>query len=133
MGRPKSATFRTCDVVGLDTLVHVANGLFAVAKSDEQHALFALPEFIQTMITNQWLGDKTKQGFYKKTKGENGEKEILVLDLNTLEYRKQNKVKFASYEAAKLIDDLPSRLQHLYNANDKAGAFYMKMMHSLFS
>jgi len=133
MGRPKSATFRTCDVVGLDTLVHVANGLFAVAKSDEQHALFALPEFIQTMINNQWLGDKTKQGFYKKTKGENGEKEILVLDLNTLAYRKQNKVKFASYEAAKLIDDLPSRLKHLYNATDKAGLFYKKMFHSLFA
>ena len=133
MGRPKSATFRTCDVVGLDTLVHVANGLHAGVPNDERNELFALPEFIQTMVNNQWLGDKTKQGFYKKTKNENGEKEILVLDLNTLEYRKQNKVKIASYDAAKSIDKLNDRLNMLYRAKDKAGKFYRQLFHELFA
>lgn len=133
MGRPKSATFRTCDVVGLDTLVHVANGLHSGVPNDERHELFSLPPFIQAMVNNQWLGDKTKQGFYKKTKGENGEKEILVLDLQSLEYRKQNKVKIPSYDAAKSIDKLSDRLNLLYHANDKAGKFYRQLFHELFA
>ena len=68
MGRPKSATFRTCDVVGLDTLVHVANGLKANCPDDEENSLFELPEYISKMVENNWLGSKTKQGFYKKIK-----------------------------------------------------------------
>ena len=86
IGRPKSATFRTVDVVGLDTLVHVANGIYDNCPNDEKHDLFKLPEFISTMMENKWLGSKTKQGFYKKTMTD-GKKEILSLDLNTLEYR----------------------------------------------
>ena len=70
IGRPKSATFRTVDVVGLDTLVHVANGLYEGVPNDERHDLFKLPDFIQTMMDNKWLGSKTGQGFYKKEKKE---------------------------------------------------------------
>lgn len=86
LGRPKSATFRTCDVVGLDTLAHVANGLKANCPNDEESALFQLPEFVTKMLENKWLGSKTKQGFYKKTTNESGKKEILSLNLKTLEY-----------------------------------------------
>ena len=68
IGRPKSATFRTCDVVGLDTLVHVASGLYENCKNDEARASFKLPKYVEKLFKNKWLGDKTKQGFYKKTK-----------------------------------------------------------------
>lgn len=87
IGRPKSATFRTVDVVGLDTLVHVANGIFENCPNDERHELFELPDFVNTLMENKWLGSKTGQGFYKKTKNAEGKTEILSLDLNTLEYR----------------------------------------------
>ena len=100
IGRPKSATFRTCDVVGLDTLVLVANGLDAHCQHDEAHALFTLPHYIDQMVQNKWLGSKTKQGFYKKTTDENGKKQILSLNLKTLEYEPKKKVKFASLEQA---------------------------------
>src|SRR6056297_3102727 len=76
IGRPKSATFRTVDVVGLDTLVHVANGIADNCKEDERHALFSLPDFIKTMMENKWLGSKTGQGFYKKSKDAKGKTEI---------------------------------------------------------
>ena len=98
LGRPKSATFRTCDVVGLDTLVHVANGLQQNCPKDEANALFKLPAYVAKMNENKWLGDKTRQGFYKKTKKEDGSSEILALDLKTLEYIPQKKVKFATLE-----------------------------------
>src|SRR5690606_27576781 len=87
IGRPKSATFRTVDVVGLDTLVHVANGIYENCPEDERHDVFKLPDFIQTMVDNKWLGSKTGQGFYKKVKSDDGQSEILALDLNTLEYK----------------------------------------------
>ncbi|MCB0433804.1 MAG: 3-hydroxyacyl-CoA dehydrogenase, partial [Mangrovimonas sp.] len=98
IGRPKSATFRTVDVVGLDTLVHVANGIYENCPNDEAHGLFKLPDFIQTMMDNKWLGSKTGQGFYKKITGDGGKSEILSLDLNTLEYRKNKKASFATLE-----------------------------------
>ena len=91
LGRAKSATFRTCDVVGLDTLVHVANGVKDNCPSDEAKSTFEIPAFINTMLENNWLGSKTKQGFYKKSKDENGKKQILGLNLKTLEYEKQKK------------------------------------------
>ena len=94
MGRPKSATFRTCDVVGLDTLVHVANGLKQNCLDDEERELFELPDYISKMVENNWLGSKSGQGFYKKTKDENGKKIILELDLNSLEYKPSKKTKF---------------------------------------
>ncbi|MFN8698984.1 MAG: 3-hydroxyacyl-CoA dehydrogenase NAD-binding domain-containing protein [Flavobacteriales bacterium] len=133
MGRPKSATFRTCDVVGLDTLIHVAKGLAERCTSDEQHAMFAIPDYVQKMAGNGWIGDKNKQGFYKKTKNEKGEKEILSLNLETLEYAPQKKVRFATLEQAKAIDSLQGRTRVLYGGQDKAGDFYRLIFHHLFA
>jgi 3-hydroxyacyl-CoA dehydrogenase len=133
IGRPKSATFRTCDVVGLDTLIHVANGLRQNCKDDESNDVFAIPAFIQKMAERQWLGDKTKQGFYKKTKDASGKTEILSLHLPTMEYRPQSKTKFATLEQAKNIDNLKERLKALVAGKDAAGEFYRKSFSSLFS
>ncbi|MEN9337136.1 MAG: hypothetical protein RLZZ500_2123 [Bacteroidota bacterium] len=128
IGRPKSATFRTVDVVGLDTLVHVANGLYDNCPNDEAHDLFKLPEFIQKMMENQWLGSKTKQGFYKKEG-----KDILSLDLNTLEYRPNKKASFATLELTKTIDKPIDRFKVLVKGKDKAGEFYRKNFAAMFA
>ncbi len=133
IGRPKSATFRTCDVVGLDTLVHVANGLYENCPNDEAREDFKLPKYVQSLLDNKWLGDKTKQGFYKKTKDENGKKAILSLDLNTLEYKAQERVKFGALAQAKEIDDLRKRIAFLYNSKGEAGDFYREMFSDIFS
>lgn len=133
LGRPKSATFRTCDVVGLDTLVHVANGVRENCPTDEAKQAFEIPSFISKMVENNQLGDKTKGGFYKKTKDATGKTEILALDLNTGEYRAQNKVKFATLEMTKPIEDLGTRIPVLYNGKDKAGEFYKKSFLHLFA
>jgi 3-hydroxyacyl-CoA dehydrogenase len=133
LGRPKSATFRTCDVVGLDTLVHVANGLKANCPTDEEKALFELPDYISKMVENNWLGSKSEQGFYKKVKTADGKSEILVLDLNTLEYRSDEKVKFPTLEMTKPIDDLKQRTKMLFMGVDKAGEFYRKLFAGLFA
>ena len=133
LGRPKSATFRTCDVVGLDTLVHVANGLKDNCPNDEQNALFTLPDYIGKMVENNWLGSKTKQGFYKKVTDKDGKSNILSLDLKTLEYKEKERVKFATLELTKSIDDLRARTKVLYNGKDKAGDFYKRSFNSLFA
>ncbi len=129
-GRPKSATFRTGDVVGLDTLVKVAKGVADNCPGDEAKHLFNIPAWLQKMIDRNWLGDKTGQGFFKKLKGSGGEKEILTLNLQTMEYAPRVKPKFASVDAVKPIDDLKTRIKMLYNSSDKAGEFY-KTFHSL--
>jgi len=126
IGRPKSATFRTADVVGLDTLIHVANGLASAVPHDEQKDKFQLPEFLQKMQENNWLGSKTGQGFYKKVKGENGKSKILSLDLDTLEYTSQQKAKFATLELTKTIDDVRDRWKVLIGGKDQAGEFYRR-------
>lgn len=131
LGRPKSATFRTCDVVGLDTLVHVANGLKQNCPDDEEKELFELPDYIAKMVENNWLGSKSGQGFYKKIKDENGKKTILALDLNTLEYKKPDKVKFPTLEMAKPIEDLRQRTKMLVMGMDKAGEFYRRIFGGL--
>jgi 3-hydroxyacyl-CoA dehydrogenase len=133
LGRPKSATFRTCDVVGLDTLVHVANGLKDNCPNDEEKALFELPDYIGKMVENNWLGSKTKQGFYKKIKDESGKSKILSLDLNTLEYRDKAKVKFPTLDMVKPIEDLKQRTKMLTMGMDKAGEFYRKIFGGLFA
>lgn len=133
MGRPKSATFRTCDVVGLDTLVHVANGLKANCPDDEEKHLFELPEYISKMVENNWLGSKSGQGFYKKVKDENGASQILSLDLNTLEYTPTERVSFPTLEMTKPIDDLRQRTKMLLMGMDKAGEFYRKIFGGLFA
>ncbi|MBS1587296.1 MAG: 3-hydroxyacyl-CoA dehydrogenase/enoyl-CoA hydratase family protein [Bacteroidetes bacterium] len=159
LGRPKSATFRTGDVVGLDTLVHVAKDLPANAPNDEAKDLFKMPPFLEKMLENKWLGDKTGQGFYKKVKvpanadkasftqspedrgdekkvstaAQNTKTEILTLDLNTMEYGPKRKTRFATIEAAKPIDDLEQRLKVLYTGQDKAGDFYRLVHHMMFA
>jgi 3-hydroxyacyl-CoA dehydrogenase len=133
LGRPKSATFRTCDVVGLDTLVHVANGLKANCPNDEEKQLFELPDYISKMVENGWLGSKSGQGFYKKSKDENGKKQILSLDLNTLEYKVAEKVKFPTLDMAKPIEDLRQRTKMLLMGMDKAGQFYRQIFGGLFA
>jgi 3-hydroxyacyl-CoA dehydrogenase len=133
LGRPKSATFRTCDVVGLDTLVNVAHGLKENCPNDEMKHLFTLPDYVAKMHENKWLGDKTGQGFYKKVKGDKGKSEILALDLNTLAYRAQNKVKFATLETTKTIENLKDRYKVLISGKDKAGEFYRKSFFALFA
>ena len=133
IGRPKSATFRTVDVVGLDTLVHVANGIYDKCEEDERHDLFKLPEFIDTMMTNKWLGSKTGQGFYKKVKKDDGSSEILSLDLDTMDYRKKKSASFATLELTKSIDNVADRFKVLANGKDKAGEFYRKNFSALFA
>ena len=125
IGRPKSATFRTADVVGIDTLVKVAKGVHDNCPNDEAKNIFNIPSWLEKIVDNNWLGDKTGQGFFKKMPpNAKGEKEILVLDLKTLEYKPRTKPKFATVEAAKPIDDLKTRLKALMNGADKAGEFY---------
>ena len=134
IGRPKSATFRTADVVGIDTLVKVANGVAENCKNDEARGTFAIPSWLEKVVTNNWLGDKTGQGFFKKMPPTpKGEKEIYVLNLTTLEYEPRKKPKFASIEAAEPIEDLKTRIKMLSNAQDKAGEFYRQFHYSLFS
>lgn len=132
IGRPKSATFRTADVVGIDTLVKVAKGVEQSCPNDEAKNIFEIPDWLNKVVENNWLGDKTGQGFFKKLKSETG-KEILTLDLKTLEYKARVKPKFASLETAKPIDDLKTRIKTLCAATDKAGEFYKQFHYSLFS
>ena len=133
IGRPKSATFRTADVVGIDTLVKVANGVEQNCPNDEAKLLFAIPSWLSKMIDNKWLGDKTGQGFFKKETSATGEKEIKVLNLTTLEYETRTKTKFATLEGAKAIENLPQRIKALAAGKDKAGDFYRMFHYALFS
>ncbi|WP_196885150.1 3-hydroxyacyl-CoA dehydrogenase/enoyl-CoA hydratase family protein [Aureivirga sp. CE67] len=133
IGRPKSATFRTVDVVGLDTLVHTIKGIADNVKEDEMADLFEVPEFIHKMVEKNLLGSKTKQGFYKKVTNEAGKKEILSLDLNTLEYRPKKSAKFATLELTKNIDDVLERFPILVKGKDKAGEFFRKTLAMLFA
>lgn len=133
LGRPKSATFRTGDVVGLDTLVNVAMGLSKNCPNDEAKSVFELPSYIKKMVENKWLGDKTAQGFYKKTKNTDGKTEILVLDINTFEYKNQQKIKFQTLETTKPIERLNDRLKLLIKGQDRAGEFYRMTFGGLFA
>ena len=133
IGRPKSATFRTADVVGIDTLVKVAKGVYDNCPDDEAKEQFVIPAWLNKMVENNWLGDKTGQGFFKKTKSATGEKEILILNLQTLEYGARQKPKFATLEVAKPIEDLKQRLKALCSGTDKAGDFYRLFHYNLFS
>jgi 3-hydroxyacyl-CoA dehydrogenase len=112
VGWPKSATFRTADIVGLDVLVHVVKNIYETAPNDESRESYKVPALVEEMAKRGWLGDKTGQGFYKKVKGD-GEKEILTLDVNTLEYRARQKARFGSLEMGKAIEDTRDRLRAL--------------------
>ncbi|QDW26635.1 3-hydroxyacyl-CoA dehydrogenase [Pedobacter sp. KBS0701] len=132
LGRPKSATFRTSDVVGLDTMIKVAKGLYDNCPDDKAHDLFKLPAYVQKMEENKWLGDKTKQGFYKKTKSAEGKTEILALDLKTLEYKPQQKVKSATLEMTKPVENLRERMKIFAKGKDKAGELFRHSSFGLF-
>jgi 3-hydroxyacyl-CoA dehydrogenase len=133
LGRPKSATFRTCDVVGLDTLIKVAKGVQQNCLKDEANSQFEIPDYISKMEGNNWLGSKTKQGFYKKEKDKNGKRTIFELNLETLEYLPATKVKFATLELAKAEENLNKRIGILASGRDKAGEFYRGIFSSLFA
>src|SRR5437762_9184295 len=131
MGLPKSATFRTLDIVGIDVLVHVVNNLEASLPHDERRDLFRIPDFITRMIERKLLGEKTGQGFYKRVKG-GDESEILTLDLQTFEYRPRQKPKLPALEMAKNVEDTRQRVTMLLQSSDRAGEFYRKLLGDTF-
>ena len=128
IGHASSATFRTSDLVGLDVLVHVNKNLYPAVPDDEDRDVFLVPDVITKMLDAKLLGDKTGGGFYKKSKDAEGNRQILELDLETFEYKPQEKTKFPSLEAAKAIDDLPKRLKTLVWGDDQVGQFLWKTM-----
>lgn len=132
LGRPKSATFRTTDVVGLDTMIKVSKGLYDNCPNDKAHDLFKLPAYVEKMEANKWLGDKTGQGFYKKTKSAEGKTEILALDLKTLEYRPQVKVKSATLDLTKPIENVKDRMKVFAAGKDKAAELFRASFFGLF-
>ena len=128
VGNPKSASFRTADLVGLDTLIHVANNVYEGAAEDEKREMFKAPDFISQMIEKKLLGEKTKQGFYKKSKDAEGGRLILSLDYNSMEYTPQEKVKLASLNTAKNISGASEKIKSLYYADDAGGEFTFRTM-----
>ena len=115
IGQPKSATFRTADLVGLDVLAHVVRNIYDGVPNDESRGIYKLPPLIEEMMKRGWLGEKTGSGFYKRVKGFGGESEILTLDWKTMDYRPRQKSKFASIEAGKMIEDTRERLRSFVN------------------
>ena len=132
IGRAKSATFRTMDVVGLDTTVNVSKNLSKSLKKDESIEKFKLPKSVDELYKRKWLGDKTKQGYYKKTRNNKGEREILEINLKTYKYEERKKIKFKAFDEAKKAKTLKERLKILVNSNDKAGEFYRKTFYDSF-
>jgi len=133
IGSPKSATFRTSDVVGLDTTVNVATGIYDNCPDDEFRETFKLPQYIYKMLENNWLGSKTDGGFYKRIKDEKGKSTILSLDLKTLEYSPVKKVSFETVSKARKVINVLDRFPILINGNDKAGEFYRFNFGTMFS
>lgn len=121
MGHPRSATFRTSDLAGLDTSLHVADNLYENLPHDPQRDIFQMPQFVREMVQSGWVGDKAGQGFYKKTKGEGGKRDVLVLDPATLDYRQQESVHFSSLDTAKNAPDTFERMRQVINSQDRAG------------
>jgi 3-hydroxyacyl-CoA dehydrogenase len=133
LGRPKSATFRTFDIVGLDVLAHVARNLYEAVPDDEERAAYALPDFVEQMVGRRLLGDKTQGGFYQKRRGEDGGRDIWTLDVATLEYRPQQKVKLPALDAAKNIEDTRARMKSLVWGQERVGQFLWKTMSRVFA
>lgn len=132
IGRAKSATFRTMDVVGLDTTVNVANNLYRILEKDESREQFRLPRIVEDLYNKKWLGDKTGQGYFKMIRHEDGSKELKEIDFNTLEYKDVEKPKFKALEGSKEIEDLKKRIKFLVNFEDRAGEFYRTTFFDLF-
>lgn len=122
MGRARSATFRTCDIAGLDVLLHVAQGVYDNVKDDEQRAVFEPPPLLRELVARGWLGEKSGQGFFKRVKGEAGS-EILVLDPHTMEYRPREKTRFDSVGAVRNLPDAADRVRGLFEGDDLAARF----------
>lgn len=133
LGMPKSATFRTLDIIGLDVLAHVVKNLRASLPHDERLAFFQVPDFVEQMIQRGLLGDKTGKGFFKKVKGPGAdESEILTLDLATFEYRARQRAGFPSLDFARNVEDLRERVKVLFQSPDRAGQFYRKLFSGIF-
>ncbi|KOF04536.1 3-hydroxyacyl-CoA dehydrogenase [Roseivirga seohaensis subsp. aquiponti] len=132
IGRAKSATFRTMDVVGLDTTVNVANNLYKGLENDEAREKFVLPGIVEEVHKRGWFGDKSKQGYFKKTKDTNGKTEILELDLKTYEYGERTRANFKALDAVKDEENLKARIKTLVNFDDKAGEFYRTTFYDTF-
>ena len=132
IGRAKSATFRTMDVVGLDTTVNVANNLYKTLEHDESRDKFKLPKIVEVLYEKKWLGDKTGQGYFKMIRHKDGSKELKEIDFETFEYKDVEKPKFKALEASKEIDNLKKRIKFLVNYDDKAGEFYRATFYDLF-
>jgi 3-hydroxyacyl-CoA dehydrogenase len=128
VGRPKTATFRTFDLVGLDVFSHVIKNLYEALPEDEERDVFVAPEFLTAMVAKGLLGNKTKAGFFKKQKGEGDKPEIWTLDTATLDYRSSRKVTLPSLDMAKNIEDGRERLKALVWGKDRVGAFLWKTM-----
>ena len=123
MGRPKSATFRTADLSGLDTTAHVAANLYQNAVDDPQREMFQMPEIVREMVQRGWLGEKSGQGFYKRVKNADGSSTILELNLKTLEYEPQQKVRYPSLGEARTISDPAKRVLAVLSGDDRASEF----------
>lgn len=123
LGRPRTATFRTADLVGLDVLAHVARNSYERLADDEQREVFRLPPFVQAMLERGWLGDKSGGGFYRRTDGE-----VLTLDYRTLEYRPRQRPRLASVEAVRNLEDWTRRVKAVLNAGDRAGRFLWRVL-----
>ena len=126
MGHPKSASFRTLDMVGLDVMLHVARTVYDTSDDPKEKEIFEAVPFLQKMLENKWLGDKTGQGFYKKVKTDKG-REVLVLDYKTMEYRPKVKANFGSLSGAKMSKKPEKQFKALVTGNDKAAQFAWKI------
>jgi 3-hydroxyacyl-CoA dehydrogenase len=133
MGRPKTATFKLADLVGLDTFLHVAENVHAAATDDEARDVFAPPAFLVSMVEKGLLGRKSGGGFYKMTKDDDGKKTILTLDLESLEFREKRKAKFGELAQAKTMDDLPERLRFLAFGKGRASEIVWALLAPTFS
>jgi 3-hydroxyacyl-CoA dehydrogenase len=123
IGRPRSATFRTCDIAGVDVCAKVSQNLYQAVPGDPEREVFLLPAFVRTMVERRWLGEKTGAGFYKKDAGE-----IRTLDWKTLEYRERRKPSFPALDAAQSVADVGARLQQVLRGQDKAARFLRRVL-----
>ena len=123
IGRPKSATFRTLDLAGLDILAHVIRDLHQRLSDTDARAAFKLPALIEQMLAKGLVGEKAGQGFYRRVKGADGESEILTIDRSTLEYAPKQQVRLPSIESARAINDVGERIKTLFGGNDRVGQF----------
>lgn len=133
IGRPKTGTFRLGDLVGHDTAAKVIQGVRDNAPHDEQASAFEIPNYYNFLLDNKFLGNKTGQGFYKKAKAADGSKQILALNLETLEYEPSQKPDLESLKQSKQIDELPKRLNYFFEAEDKGGELIRRSLLGLFA